>query len=112
MKRRLIDSVARRIKRENQVALVRSYYKQLGHWQKSVEAAARKSRVSSTTIARTLRLSSKLHQSILKKFDRGQMDAREADQLTRLPKSKQRNALTSIVRAKPLSLVIDIARLR
>ena len=112
MQRRLIDSEARKARREEHVALAMDFFKKMGHWQQSMEAAARKARVSVTTLARTLRITRKLHPSMLKKFDGGQMDARQADQLTRIPKGKQRNALTGILPRKPLSLVIDIARLR
>jgi hypothetical protein len=112
MKRRLINSAERRTKREKQVALVTGYLRSMVHWQRSIEAAAREARVSATCLARTMRISCKLHPSMLKMFDRGQIDTRQADRLTRLRKNQQRKALQAIMLARPLSRVVDIARLR
>jgi hypothetical protein len=111
MKRRLIDSVKRKTERERQVALAMDCLKKMGHWQTSIEAAARESKVSVTYLARTLRISRKLHPSVLKMFDRGQIDTRQADRLTRLPKAQQLNELPTIMPRKPLSQVVDISRL-
>jgi len=112
MQRRLINSKTRKARREELVALAMDYYKKMENWQQSVEAAARRAGVSATSIARTLRISHKLHPSVLRMFDRGQISIRQADRLTRLPKGRQRNALPVLLPTKPLSQVIDISRLR
>ena len=110
MQRRLINSKTRKARREELVALAMDYSKKMENWQQSVEAAARKARVSATSLARTLRISHKLHPSVLRMFDRGQISIRQADQLTRLLKGQQRNALTAMLPTKPLTMVVDISR--
>jgi hypothetical protein len=112
MQRRLINSQERKATREELVALAMDYSKKMENWQQSVEAAARRAGVSATTIARTLRISHELHPSVLRMFDRGQISIRQADRLTRLPKGKQRNALPAMMPTKPLTMVVDISRLR
>ena len=112
MKRRLINSAERRAKREKQVALATAYIKTMGRWQKATEAAAKEARVSATSLARTMRISCKLHPSMLKMFDRGQIDIRQADRLTKLRKNQQHKALPAMLPTKPLSKVVDISRLR
>jgi hypothetical protein len=89
-----------------------AYINKLGHWQNGTEAAAEEARVSPSSLARTVRISRKLHPSVLMMFDRGQIDVRQAERLTRLPKGQQRKALQAIMLARPLSRVVDLARLR
>jgi hypothetical protein len=110
MQRRLIDSEARKARREELVALAGYFLKKIGHWQHAMEAAARKARVSVTYLAITLRISRKLHPTILRMVDCGQIDVRRADRLTRLPKGKQRNALPAMMPTKPLTMVVDVSR--
>jgi hypothetical protein len=110
MQRRLIDLDARKARREELVALAVNYFNDIGHWQHAIEAAARKARISPTTLARTLRISRKLGPSILKMFDRGQIGIQLADRLTRLPKGEQLNALPALLPIKPRTMVVDISR--
>lgn len=111
-KRRLIDSVERKAKREKLVAQAMANFKEVRHWQRAIELTARNAKVSCTTVARALRISRRLSPAMLRMFDCGKIHVPHAEELARLAKSHQRHALVAILPPRPLTVVVDITRHR